>query len=344
MDDDPQQSRTTSRALWVTVVLSLAVHALLAWTLGYSVRRADAVAVPPPEPPSQPRIDFELIDTPESAEVEEAPDSTFLSNRNTRAQDRADDAPPANRRPRISDDGETHDLRAQAAAPNPGVPNPGVAVPSRPSPPQPPVPETPPVDEPEDSARENRQRPEQDDAVTVAGAEEQVREAERDRPAETPRQRREPVPPSPQADGPEATALVPSPTPSPGKISYNQAEQDLLSKALEEGEFSYEATQSLFADYFLGIKNEVETKWNLLLFSRYSNLEPSRAVIEVLVQPDGTLGEMVVSARDGDELFPVVSSVAIKNSAPFGPIPYDPRMPAEARELPLRIRFHFTIR
>lgn len=322
MDDDPQQPRPTSRALWATVVLSLAVHALLAWTLGYSVRRADAVAVLPPEP-QQPRIDFELIDTPESAEVEEAPDSTFLSNRNTRARDRADDAPPANRRPRIADDGETHDLRAQAAAPNPGVPTPGVAVPSRPSPPQPPVPETPPPRaEPED----------------------RIRETQREPAAETPRERREPVPPSPRADGPEATALVPSPTPSPGKISYNRAEQDLLSKALEEGEFSYEATQSLFADYFLGIKNEVETKWNLLLFGRYSNLDPSRTVIEVLVQPDGTLGEMVVSAREGDELFPVVSSVAIKNSAPFGPIPYDPRMPAEARDLPLRIRFHFTIR
>lgn len=342
MADPRQPEPTASRALWVTVVLSLVVHVLLGLTMGYSVRRADAVAVLPPEP-ERPRIDFELIDTPESAQVEEAPESSFLSNRNTRAQDRADGAPPADRRPRITEDGEVHDLRAQATAPNPGVPQPGVAVPSRPSPPQPPAPESP-AAEPEEATREARERPRRDDAVTVAGAEERLREEEREQPAETPQERRPPSPPSPRATGPEATALAPSPTPRQGKISYNQAEKDLISKAIEEGEFSYQATQSLFADYFLSIKHEVETKWNLLLYSRYSNLEPSRTVVDVLILPDGTLGDMAVSLREGDELFPVVSSAAIRNSAPFGPIPYDPRMPTEAQSLPLRIRFHFTYR
>lgn len=322
--NDTRQPDPSSRILWVTVGLSLLVHALLALSVGYSVRQAEAVAVARPEP-QEPRIDFELIETPESAEMEEAPESTFLSNRNTRAQDLTENGPAANRRPRITEDGEIHDLRAQATAPNPGVPEPGVAVPSRPSPPQPPVSETS-TAEPEETAREARERP------------------EREEPAETPRERRPPSPPSPQTSGQQATALAPSPTPQRGKVSYNEAERDLISKAIEQGEFSYEATQSLFADYFLNIKREVETKWNLLLFGRYSNLEPSRTVIEVLVRPDGTLGEMVVSRREGDDLFPVASSVAIKNSAPFGAIPYDPRMPEEARNLPLRIRFHFTYR
>ena len=337
-----RQPDPSSRILWVTVGLSLLVHALLALSVGYSARRAEVVAAAASEP-RPPRIDFELIDTPESAEVEEAPDSSFLSNRNTRAQDLAEDAPAANRRPRVSQDGEIHDLRAQAAAPNPGIPEPGVSASSQPSPPQPPVPEVSPSPEPENAAQEARERPQREDAVTVAGVEEEMREEEREE-TQVSQEPRRPSPPSPRATGREATALAPAPTPREGKISLSEAEQDLISKALEEGEFSYEATQSLFADYFLNIKHQVETKWNLLLFGRYSNLDPSRTTIDVLVLPDGTLGEMVVSRREGDDLLPVVSSVAIKNSAPFGPSPYDPRMPTEAQSLPLRIRFHFTLR
>lgn len=334
---DPRQPPAPSRALWVTAGVSVALHLLLGWGLGWTLQVSDAVpmAERAAVPPSPPRVDFELVETPESAQVDEAPDNArFVSDRDTRAQDLAELELPATDRPHAPEAGEGHERRQQATAPRPGA-TPTVTVPSAPARPQPPVPPAPdePAEEPAEEPEESRQ-PERDEAdVTVSS------------PAERPEERRErqlPVPPSPQQAPSPGEAPSVAPESRPGEIGYSEAEEDMLADALARGEFSNEASKHLFADYYLAMRREIERTWNLLLTTRYTGLAPSRAVIDFTIRPDGTIGSIIVQAAEGDTLFPVVSSSAIQRSAPFGPRPVDPRMPPELQALPLRIRINFT--
>lgn len=335
---DPRQPPAPARALWVTAGVSVLLHLLLGWGLGLTLQASDAVPVSA-TPPAPPRVDFELVESPESAQVDEAPENArFVSDRDTRAQDLADLELPATGRPHAPETGEGHERRQQATAPRPGS-TPTVTVPSSPSRPQPPVaPNIPePVDEPAEAPAEEPEesrQPEREEAdVTVAAPSRQPAERQQAQP---------PVPPSPQQAPSPGEAPSVAPESRQGEIGYSEAEEDMLADALARGEFSNEASRHLFADYYLAMRREIERTWNLLLTTRYTGLDASRAVIDFTIRPDGSLGSLVVQAAEGDTLFPVVGASAIQRSAPFGPRPVDPRMPPELQALPLRIRVNFT--
>jgi hypothetical protein len=332
-----QRTPAPSRFFTTAVGVSLALHLLAGWGFG-SWRHLPSAAPGAVPPPSTPEVRFELVESPASAEVAEPPpEPRFFSDRNTRARDQSRDDLPPNRRPRVEDGTAGRDLRPRAGAPRVALPQPPAAPPVLAEPqaatPRPPLQEVGPSPPPEPGT------------VTLS-----PRQRQREEPAPEPR-RPEPRPAPPRSPAPApapelrpATALAPSPAPVAGRATLTAAEEDLLASALERGELSYEATQHFFADYFLALKNEIETTWNLLLLSRYSQLRRSRLTIDFLVQPDGTLGPLEVGPVTGDELFTVVCTAAIRRSAPFGPVPYDPRLPEAVRRLPLHIRIDFTVR
>lgn len=339
--------------LALTLLLSLLFHGGGLLVLGYGLQpsRLTAVAAQPETDP----LRFELVETPESAAVEEPrdSDSRLFSNRNTRSQERRSDPDlPLTDSPRIPQDGESHDLRPVGTAPRLGAPSPATAPPSAASRPSRPAPQS--TAQPSTETAEPSEKP----APETSGIQvrpEPVREAP---PPDPPRReiasRTPPRPPQPQSRPTPAappaeetappTAFQLGETFRPGKPSLTPVEEDLLARAEAEGEFSFEATQHFFADYYLRMQHEIETTWTLLLTSRYRKMDPSRAVLDFLVRPDGTLAELSPLAAEGDELFPLVCGLAVRNSAPFGPVPYEavPQLPESAHRLPLRVRATFN--
>lgn len=322
--------------------------------LGFGLRPAQGVVVAvEPEAPNPLR--FELIETSEGAEVEEprTDDSRFVSDRNTRSQEQQPDLDlPVTRSPRItSEEGEGHDLRQVGTAPRLGAPSPATAPPSRPSPPSPPSPTSP--AQPRERAEPSREPTEESAGIQVrpqpvpkAPSPDPLRE--KTAPQATPTPPRPQTPPTPAAPPAEQvtppTAFQIGETFRPGKPSLSPLEQDLVARAEAEGEFSFEATQHFFGDYWLRLTRKIENTWVLLLTSRYKRMGPSRAVLDFLVMPDGGVRALTPLSAEGDELFPLVCGLAVRNSGPFDPVPYDavPQLPEGARDLPLRIRATFS--
>lgn len=342
----------------VALAVSVALHLLLGWSLGTRWSLLPVASADAPAPPSAPELRFELVETAESAEREEpAPDSRFVSDRSTRAQDPfEDDAAEADERPRIPTEGRGRDPRPIAAAPEAGMPSPPtVAAPPspRPSPPVPPLEET---EEREETRREREvprdepeDRPRRETETAVLPPPEEREEPEAPEPAEqaeraTPTEPRRPAPPAAEP-APPATSLLPSETPRPGRATLSTAERDELARTAETGEFSYEATQHFFAEYFLNLSRRVETTWNLLLLSEHRSRQPSHTVIEFKVNARGEVYDLVIGPSRGDELFPLLSARSIRRAGPFGPVPYDriPGLPDELRGLPLQIRITFNL-
>jgi hypothetical protein len=350
----PSLRSRTHRPLLAALVLSLLLHGLLGLSVGrqWLATDASAAVMPPPRPDP---IRFELVETPESAAREEpAEDSEFFSNRNTRSQQLTplDDERPVNRRPDVQGNGETHDLRPVATAPRLGVPDPVVVPPVPPSPqaarPSQPSPETAPRPRETASRRESsvRLEPQREPELPVPT------EAEgEETPEPRPESRRQPQTPeaaAPQAprDPRDPSAFVTDDRVARGKPSLSAAEQEELARAEALGEFSYEATRHFFADYFFDLKEKVENAWVILLSTRYRNLDPSKAALTFKIYPDGSIRELQVLTAEskGDDLFPLVCSLAVRNTAPFGPVPYDamPYLPEGVRGLPLNVRMNFN--
>lgn len=348
----------------VTVLLSLLLHTGGLAILGVGLRTSQTVVVAA-EPETSDPLRFELIETPESAEVDEPrnPTSGLISNRNTRSQQRSlDPGLPSTGSPRITDPGEGHDLRPVGTAPQRGLPSPPTAPPasaSRPSPLSPPSPARPPREEARPSGEPTpmptgvQVRPEPVPDAPPPERREEAREeerretAERPIPPSPPRPRVQPSPPSPPADqGTPPTAFQPGDEVQPGRPSLSPVEQDLLARAEAEGEISFEATQHFFADYFLRMRRKIENTWVVLLSSRYKNMSPSRASFEFLVLPDGSIASLSPLGAEGDELFPLVCGLSVRNAGPFDPVPYDalPQLPDSVRDLPLRVRVNFNYR
>lgn len=339
--------------LALTLFLSLLFHGGGLLVLGYGLQpsRLTAVAAQPETDP----LRFELIETSESAEVEEPrdSDSRLFSDRNTRSQERRLDPDlPTTDSPRIPQDGESHDLRPVGTAPRLGAPSPPTAPPSAASRPSRPSPSsraqptretTEPSREPTSERSGIQVRPE---PVREAPPPDPPREkTAAETPPQPPRPQSRPTPAAPPAEETApATAFQLGETFRQGKPSLTPVEEDLLARAEAEGELSFEATQHFFADYFLRMRREIETTWTLLLTSRYKKMDPSRAVFDFLVRPDGTLADLSPLGAEGDELFPLVCGLAVRNSSPFGPVPYEavPQLPESARRLPLRVRVTFN--
>lgn len=333
--------------LTLTVLLSLLLHGAGLFVLDVGLRPSPG-RLAAAQPPARDPLRFEFVETPESAAVEEARDvdSSLASDRNTRSQEPDPNPDRAvTGSPRISQDGESHDLRPMGTAPQRGMPSPPTSPPSQANRPSRPSPSS----VPEEAQRPvERERPRrgidiQPEPVPDAPPPEQANPERRPPTAPGPENRPSPsAPPAEEAVPPTAFQL--GDTFRPGRPSPTQAEQDLLARAEAEGEFSFEATEHFFAEYFLRMRREIETTWTLLLMSRFQGEEPSRAVLEFLVRADGSIAGPATLTAEGDELFPLVCSAAIRNAAPsFGPVPYDavPQLPESAKGLPLRVRVSF---
>lgn len=341
------------RPLALTLLLSLLVHGGGLFVLGYGLQptRLTAVSAQPETDP----LRFEIVETPESAEVEEPreSDSRRFSNRDTRSQERRSDPDlPRTDSPRIAQDGESHDLRPVGTAPRRGAPSPPTAPPSTASRPSRPSPQS--------TARPSQEtaEPSEQAAAEPSGIQVRPEPVPEAPPPDPPREetaaRTPPSPPQPQSrpspaappaeEAAPPTAFQLGETFRPGKPSPTPAEEELLARAEAEGEFSYQATEHFFADYFLRMRREIENTWVVLLTSRYRKMGPSRAVFDFQVQPDGTLADLSPLSAEGDELFPLVCGLAVRNSAPFGPVPYEavPQLPETVHRLPLRVRVTFN--
>jgi len=355
----------------VTVLLSLLLHTGGLAILGVGLRTPQTV-VAAAEPETADPLRFELIETSESAEVDEPrnSDSRFISNRNTRSQQRSPDPDlPSTGSPRITQEGEGHDLRQVGTAPQRGLPSPPTAPPaspSRASPLSPPSPVQPPREEARPSREPAREPsrvptgirvypeplpdlppPERLEETREEERPETREQAARPTPPSPPRPQTRPTPPSPPADEvTPPTAFQLGDRVQPGRPSLSPVEQDLLARAEAEGEISFEATQHFFADYFLRMRRKIENTWVLLLSSRYKSMSPSHASFEFLVLPDGSVAALSPIGAEGDALFPLVCGLSVRNAGPFDPVPYDalPQLPDNVRDLPLRVRVNFNYR
>lgn len=351
--------RDWHRPLPWALVLSVVVHLALLLGVGAGVRRGTVAAAA--DSPERDPLRFELVETPESAATEETRESDLLSNRTTRSQEPSPERErPVTGSPDLPQRGESHDLRPEGTAPRLGPtrpPAPAPRAPSRASPPQVRQQAREPTREqlartessgiqlPEESAP--RRPPAAPPGDTEPAPEEQRPTAEaRPGPSRQPRPPRPPAEPSRTEPAPP-TAFQLDDSFRPGRPSLTPAEEEALARAEAEGEFSFEATQHFFADYFLHLRREIENTWVLLLMTRYTGLEPSRAVVDFQILPDGSVRGLAVRSGEGDEeIFPLVCTMAVRNAGPFPPVPYDsiPQLPPEARDLPLRVRVNFNYR
>ena len=328
------------RSFQIAVALSVVLHAAAgAVLLSQPVRAFLQPRRTAPAPPTAVR--FELVNTPQSAETDEPPaDSRFASNRNTRAQDQTPrDDPQALDQPRLPGGGKSHDLRpveqAPVPSPAPDSPPPAPAVIAAPLPAPParrtaPVPSRPPA-----AAEESTARTQPEPAALHM------------RPAAVPREPAEaqPVaaPPPPPIPAPPVQPL-PRKTPAPPRFEVAKAERELaalheatrvqpgrttrtaleaeaMANARVQGEFSFGATQHIFGEYLLVVKDLVEREWVARLHSDYTRVRHNRVVIDFKILASGHIDNAAVVSSVGDPYFRVVCMQSIAAAAPFPPVP-----------------------
>jgi hypothetical protein len=286
-------------------------------------------------------VRFELVDTPASAETSEPPkESSLVSNKNTRAQDRFKSDKKLDDSPHLEGKrSDSKDTRPKAVVAKPAPPPVKTAPkPPKPAPKAKPEPKLDAAEkgkdiEPREPIGKEPLRqvfPEKEPARPPKPKEKEVIRLAKKSPVEAPSI--PPVPPRP----PPARAATP-------KIFTSVDAGNMGGDALIEGEISFGATRHFFGDYLLKMKQAVETEWISHLVSRYSGVARSTAAIDFKIQPDGRVTDIEIKSNEGDPYFPLVCISAIRDAQPFDEIGYTEiqGLPEEFSDRPLSVRFTF---
>lgn len=142
------------------------------------------------------------------------------------------------------------------------------------------------------------------------------------------------VPPSPEADRPDAE------TPSPLDEASRSTKGRLRNQVNRQGLAGFEAMQDQIAPYLREVRRRVERRWNVALLTRYSGTSPTEAVIDCAIAPDGSLLFARIVGAPRDRVFAALCQAALEQAAPFGPFPFE--VPDLYREKNLEIRWTFS--
>ncbi len=153
--------------------------------------------------------------------------------------------------------------------------------------------------------------------------------------ARPPQPAQPPVPPStPQAaQAPSPRAAAPSDTPPRAGRSRVQGQ------AMNRGVLSFEANRDEIAEYLTIVRDRVERAWTAMLATRYQGTQPTRAVIDCVIAPDGRLLEARI-VESGERIFAGLSQRALQDAGPFPPFPFE--VPDLYRTNNIEIRWTFS--
>jgi hypothetical protein len=151
-------------------------------------------------------------------------------------------------------------------------------------------------------------------------------------PAETPQESQTPEPERFDV----ARAMPPAAPALPKGVSKGR----LLNEVKREGFTNFEAIQDEIAPYLREIRNRVEKRWIEGLVTRYSGTQPTKAVIDCQISPDGRLVSAEIVGVPEDPLYAALCQRALQRAAPFGPFPF--QVPDVYRNQNLEIRWTFS--
>lgn len=146
-------------------------------------------------------------------------------------------------------------------------------------------------------------------------------------------------PPAPQTPPTPEREQVAQAPPAPERPAQRSRGR-LRDEVKQQGIAGYEAIQSDLAPYLREVRGRVERHWNQALLTRYRGTNPTRAVVDCVIAPDGTLVSATVVDPGPDRLFAGLCKEAIERAAPFGPFPF--QVPDIYRSGNLEIRWTFS--
>jgi len=140
-------------------------------------------------------------------------------------------------------------------------------------------------------------------------------------------------------DDPVLEMAQAQPTTRPETVKKN-ARGMLYGGVKREGQAAFEAKQDELAPYLRKIQHTVEARWQAGLRLKYRGTEPTEAVLDCAILPDGTLAYVNI-VRPGDSVgYAALCKEAIEKSAPFGTFPFE--VPVVHRTNALEIRWTFS--
>jgi hypothetical protein len=108
----------------------------------------------------------------------------------------------------------------------------------------------------------------------------------------------------------------------------------------QKGFAGHEALQDELAPYLREVRARVERRWNEALLTRYRGTNPTRAVVDCVIAPDGSLVAATIVDAGPDRLYAALCREAIERAAPFGAFPF--QVPDIYRSSNLEIRWTFS--
>lgn len=320
-------SMTYAKRMTIAAIVSVLLHAVGIGVLYHTHAPAPPLEPPAPEPivlnlqpepppePPVPKPARQLVDIAQPAPAPPPP-TDRIAEADAEAMDLAA-RPDANAGPQL-------ELDEFDALPRPAAP----AAPSEPVPPPPPP--SPAAEDPPEVEEEAEEAPEK--------AEKPMLIDEMDIPLEsiddpdTVNERAEPRPEDPIRIA-RANPMAPPQRPQPGRTRTR-------SGVSNKGITNFDAIQNEIAPYLKHVREQVELRWNEMLYTRYSGTSPVRAVIDCAINPRGELVSVTVVEPVGDRIYSALCREAVLKAGPFGAFPF--AVPDIYKDKNLEIRWTFN--
>jgi hypothetical protein len=316
----------TTLALSVSVVFHIILFAFILWTAHYS-RGPVFLAESPGEfeinleqSPQMPT--YQLVDTIAPATVPVA-QTDLIAEKDSNASSPA----PGEGNPNAPNTDTVSDHAAIGAAAVPSTPQAASA------------PQTPAATEPEKKSEENAEEKNEVVVEKVETPDEKAMQLAKLEPSKKPlaRDPAEEIADTQlaQASAQAAVAaqqVVPQPLPS----KQTTGKEDGGAKA---GFLNFEAMRSEFAPYLRDVQNRVEKRWRTGLELKYRGTQPTNAVVDCAIGPDGKIAYVRIIEPGKSVSYAYVCKEAIEKAGPFPPFPF--KVPDMYRDKNLEIRWTF---
>lgn len=139
---------------------------------------------------------------------------------------------------------------------------------------------------------------------------------------------------------PEPFRVAKAPPAHEDELPKGESKGRLHNEVKREGFTNFEAMKDDIAPYLKTIRKEVEKRWVEALVTRYSGTQPTQAVIDCEIAPDGRLVSAQIVEPIKDPLYASLCKQALEKSGPFGPFPF--KVPDMYRNKNLEIRWTFS--
>lgn len=140
---------------------------------------------------------------------------------------------------------------------------------------------------------------------------------------------------------PAVPEVLPTPQQPPVPIDRQAPSQTPVEgEAQNYGFLGFEAMRHELAPYMKIVRAAVEKEWKIAIQMKYSGSEPTRAVLDCAISPDGKLVYANIVDPGKSVSHAVLCQKAIEKAGPFPPFPFD--VPAMYRNENLQIRWTFS--